>query len=188
MKTTHITRTVVIAAVVLLAGATFAFAHGGWGDDGYGYGGRMGGYGGYMMGPGYGGHMMGPGYGGYMMGPGYRGYRMGPGWGRGYGRGYGNLSDEQQAKIDAAQNKFLDETRTLRRDLDQKGDELRREMDRENPDAKKVAEIQKQISKLQAEFDQKAVQHRLEMRKLLPEDFQGRGYYGRGGYCWQDRD
>jgi Spy/CpxP family protein refolding chaperone len=190
MKTTHTTRTIIIAAVVLLAGATFAFAHGGWGNDGYGYGGRMGGYGGYMMGPGYGGRMMGPGYGGHMMGPGYRGDRMGPGWGRGNGRGYGygNLTDEQRAKIDSAREKFFDETRTLRRELDEKGFELRQELNRENPDAKKAAELQKQLSKLQADFDQKAVQHRLEMRKLLPEAFQGRGYYGRGGYCWQDRD
>jgi Spy/CpxP family protein refolding chaperone len=172
MKTTHTTKTIVIAAVVLMAGATFAFAHGGWGNNGYGNNG-------HMMGPGYSGHMMGPGYGGHM---------MGPGGGRGYHRGDSGLSDEARAKIDAARDKFYDETRSLRRDIDDKAYDLNKEMDKENPDANKVAELQKQLSKLETEFDQKAVQHRLEMRKLLPEDAQGsgRGYYGRGGNCWQD--
>jgi len=179
MKTTRTTKSIVIAAVVLIAGATLAFAHGGWDNDNYGNGRHMGGN--------YGG-MMGPGYRGYMMGPGYGGHMMGPGWGRGYGPGYGNLTDEQAAKIDAARDKFYDETRSLRRDIDDKAYELGKEMDKENPDTNKVGELQKQLSKLRAEFDQKAVQHRLEMRKLLPEEsrVQGRGYYGRGGYCWQD--
>jgi zinc resistance-associated protein len=173
MKTSRTTKSIVIAAVVLMAGVTFAFAHGGWGNDDYGYGG-------HMMGPGYGGQMMGPGYGGN--------YMMGPGWGRGYHRGNGDLSDEARAKIDAARDKFYDETRSLRRNIDDKAYELNKEMDKDNPDAGKVAELQKQLSKLQTEFDQKSVQYRLEMRKLLPEDFRGsgRGYYGRGGYCWQD--
>ena len=187
MKKFYSTRTIVIAAIVLLAGSALAFAHGGWGNNDYGYGGRM-------MGPGYGGYMMGPGYGGYMMGPGYGGRMMGPGWGRGYGAGYNNLSEEQRAKIDAARDKFFDETRSLRRSIDEKGYELRGEMNSEKPDAKKVAELQKELSKLQADFDQKAVQHRLEMRKLLPDNGRGygqgygRGYYGRGPYCWQDND
>jgi Spy/CpxP family protein refolding chaperone len=164
MKATRNTKSIVIAAVVLIAGATFAFAHGGWGNDDYGYGG----------------HMMGPGYGGN--------YMMGPGWGRGYHHGYGNLSDEDRAKIDAARDKFYDETRSLRRDIDDKAYDLNKEMDKDTPDANKVAELQKQLSKLQSEFDQKRVQHRLEMRKLLPENYQGseRGYYGRGGNCWQN--
>ncbi len=170
MKTTRTTKSIVIAAVVLIAGATFAFAHGGWDNDGYGYGRHMHGYHGGMMGPGYGGHM------------------MGPGWGRGYGPGRSNLSDEQVDKIEAARDKFYDETRSLRRDINDKAYDLGKEMDKENPDANKVADLQKQLSKLQADLDQKAVQHRLEMRKLLPEEsrVQGRGYYGRGGYCWQD--
>ncbi len=164
MKTTRNTKSIVIVAVILIAGATFAFAQGGWGNDDYGYGG----------------HMMGPGYGGNHM--------MGPGGGCGYHRGYGNLSDEDRAKINAARDKFYDETRSLRRDIDDKAYDLNKEMDKASPDVNKVAELQKQISKLQTEFDQKAVQHRLEMRKLLPEDVQGsqRGYYGRGGKCWRN--
>lgn len=177
MKTTRTTKSIVVAAVVLMAGATLALAHGGWDNGGYGR--HMGGY--------YGGHMMGPGYGGPMMGPGYGGPMMGPGWGRGYRGGNGDISDEDRAKIDAARDKFYDETRALRRDIDDKAYDLNKEISKDDPDAKKVAELQKQLSKLESEFDQKAVQHRLEMRKLLPESFQGRGWgpYGRGGYCWR---
>lgn len=91
--------------------------------------------------------------------------------------------------MDAARDKFFDETRSLRRDMDDKAYDLHKEMNNENPDAKKVAEIQKDLSKLQADFDQKAVRHRLEMRKLLPEKYQARGWgYGRGGRCWEDQD
>lgn len=175
MKTTNTTKSIVIAAVVLIAGATLAFAHGGgWGSGDYGYGG----------------HMMGPGYGGnYMMGPGYGGrHMMGPGWGRGDYRGNDDISNETRAKIDTARDKFYDETRTLRRDIDDKAYALNKEMDKDNPDSAKVSELQKQLSKLQSEYDQKSVQFRLEMRKLLPDDYDGpaRGYYGRGGYCWQN--
>jgi len=77
---------------------------------GYGWGpGMMGGYG---MGPGMmGGYGWGPGMmGGYGMGPGIMGgYGMGPGMTGGYGYGY---SKEQQ--------KFLDDTADLRRELHSK--------------------------------------------------------------------
>jgi hypothetical protein len=41
-------------------------------------------------------------------------------------------------------------------------------------------------SALQAEFDQKALAHRLDVSKLLPKQY-GRGFYGQGygsGDCW----
>jgi Spy/CpxP family protein refolding chaperone len=170
-------KSLMISAVLLFAGAAVVFAHGGYGRGGYG--GMMG------YGPGYGGHMMGygPGYG---MGPGMMGY--GPGYGYGPdGRGYGaNLTEEQQAKLDAAREKFFTETETLRDQIQDKrfalGDELRKE----NPDTGKVTALQKELSQLEGEFDQKAIQHQLEVRKILPERARrgyGRGYGG--GYCWQ---
>jgi Spy/CpxP family protein refolding chaperone len=166
MKITRTSQSIVIAAVVLIAGATFAFAHGGWGGDDYGYGRHMR---------------------GNMMGPGCQGRMMGPGQGRGHHHGYANLSDEERAKVDAAREKFFDETRSLRRDIDDQTYALRKEMNSDNPDSGKVAQLQKQLSSLQAEFDQKAVQHRLEMRKLLPEKFRGGGWgYGCGYRCWQN--
>lgn len=166
MKTTRTTQSIVIAAVILIAGATATFAHGGWGGDGYGHGRHMD---------------------GSMMGPCCQGRMMGPGQGRGFHRGYANLSDEDRAKIDAAREKFFDETRSLRRDIDDQAYALRKEMNSDNPDSGKVAQLQKQLSKLKAEFDQKMVQHRLEMRKLWPEKFRGHGWgCGYGYRCWQN--
>ena len=175
MKTTRTTQSIIVAAVVLIASAAVAFAHGGWGGDDDGYGHRMGGY---SMGPGCQGRMMGPGYGNNM---------MGPGQGRGHHHGYANLSDEERAKVDTAREKFFEETRSLRRDMDDQAYALRKEMNSDNPDSGKVAQLQKQLSKLEAEFDQKAVQHRLEMRKLLPEKFRDRGWGPGCGYrCRQN--
>ncbi|MEJ2157404.1 MAG: periplasmic heavy metal sensor [Desulfobacteraceae bacterium] len=166
---------------LIMAIAAVAFAHDGYGAYGDGYGG-------HMMGPGYGGrHMMGPGYGGrHMMGYGYGGGHMmgyGPGYGRhmgGYDR-WGALSEENAAKIDAARNDFYKATRELRNKIEDADIALRREMDKDKPDEGKVLDLQKKLSGLQAEFDQKAIAHRLEMRNLMPEGYRGRG--GRGGYC-----
>jgi len=158
-----------LAAVLTLGLAAVAFAHGGWG------------YGGGMMGPGYGG--------GYMMGPGYGGHMMGWDADDGpNGRGYcsrGNLSDEDAAKLNASQEKFYQDTRGLRDRIDEKELALRSEMNKDNPDQVKVYDLQKEISSLRADFDQKALAHQLEVRKLLPDNFRGSGYgYGRG-YCWE---
>jgi hypothetical protein len=168
---------------------------------GPGYGGMMGpGYGGgYMMGPGYGG-MMGQGYGGgYMMGPGYGGM-MGPGYGgpmMGYGPGYGpymngpgawgNLPEKDAAALNESQEKFFNETRDLRSQIQEKQIALNNALAGTNPDEGKVIQLQKELSGLQAKFDQKAIAHQLEVRKLLPKNFNqgahGRGY-GYGGYNW----
>ena len=133
----------------------------------------------FAHGPRGGGRMMG--YGGPMMGSGC-GY--GPrGWGA-----WGDLSDETRAQIAATREAFHKETRQLRDEIDDARIDLRDEMARENPDEAKVLNLRKRLSELEAEFDQKAVSHRLQMRKLLPEDFRGQGYgrgYGRGpGGCW----
>lgn len=168
-----------LATLVTLAIAAIAFAHGG-------YGSHMRGYGGYMMGPGYDGHMMGPGYGGYMMGPGYGGHMMGWDADEGpYGRGcdsWGNLSEEQEAKLRASQDKFYNETRVLRDRIEEKSLALNNEMNKTNPDQAKIFSLQKEISSLRGEFDQKAIAHRMDVRKMLPDDYRGRGYAR--GYCW----
>ncbi len=170
MKTKRSTKALIIVASIMLIGGAVAFAHGGSG------------YGGHMMGncSGYGdGQMMGKGSGcggGRMMGygPHMRGFSAGNG-----------LSDEELSKLDAAREKFFSETRQLRGRMDEKQVALRNEMIKDDPDAGKVVELQKELSKLRGEFDQKAVAHQLEMRKLMPEKYRNRGYgrgYG-GGYC-----
>ena len=161
-----------IIAVVLTVGiAALAFAYDGYGP---GYGGRMMGYGG--------------GY-GQMMGPGMMGY--GGGYGPGYGHmrgyygpnGYGDLSQDDAAKLEQSQEKFFNETRELRNSIRDKQFALDSELQRANPDRAKVADLQRQLSQLESQFDQKALDHQLELRKEFPQNAYSRGY-GRGGYCW----
>jgi zinc resistance-associated protein len=164
----------VLASVAVFAIAATSFA--GWGR---GYGG-----GGYHMGPGYGMH---------------RGWGQGPG---GYGdQGYqSDLSDEDAAKLDQERQAFFEATSDLRENLYQKELELRSELAKPEPDAKKAAGIQKEISNLESELDQKRLDHRIKMRKDFPRSGargygygsrgrgMGRGMYGGGGYgpgsCW----
>lgn len=175
MKKNRIRTMFIVAAVLTLVAGGLAMAHDGWG-------GPRGGYGGHMMG--YGGHMMGPVCGGHMMG---YGPMMGPGYGSGYG-GYGDLSQEEYEKLEAARDKFFDETRELRRQLDEKRYDIQKELAKENPDRDKITALQSDVSKLRSEFDEKALDHRLEVRDIVPESARGgRGYargYGGGGYCW----
>ncbi len=156
---------VVITAILILTGAGIAWAHDGWG----GRGGHMRGYGGHMMD--YGGHMRG--YGGHMMGP-------------GYGPGYGDLSKEDYNKLQASREKFFDQTRELRSELNEKHNDIQREMTKENPDRSKITSLQKDIYRLRAEFDAKALDYELEVRKMMPESARQPSYAGRyrRGYCW----
>jgi Spy/CpxP family protein refolding chaperone len=163
----NITRkALIITAIVFFTGAALAFAHGGHGR------GR---------------HMMGHGYGSGMMGYGTKGGMMGYDHHmRGF---YGNLSEEDAAKLDEAREKFFEETRSLKEQIDEKRFTLHQELNKKDPDTEKLTELQKALSKLESEFDEKALQHRLEIRKLFPDKPMGRGYKGGmgrgyGGYCW----
>ena len=131
-------------------------------------------------------------------GPGWR--HMG--WG---GTGYGykqNLTEEQRKALDQERQAFLNTTESLRQDLYTKNLELRSELAKDNPDAQKAAAVQKDISKLESELEQKQLDFMLNARKVAPDA--GRGYmlggrggmmgygpgYGngagrRGGYCWE---
>ena len=123
------------------------------------------------------------------------------GWGRGYGRqmgwgggpggcpgyGYGPgatqdiaLSDEQIKAIEEERSAFRKDTENLRQNLRVKELELRTELAQENPDTKKALALQKEISSLESDLDQKRIEHRIKMQKIMPEA--GRGYkMGRGG-------
>lgn len=133
----------------------------------------------------------------------------GPGWhhmgwgGPGDGYGYNqNLTDEQQKAIGQERQEFLNATESLRQDLYAKNLELRSELAKDNPDVQKAAALQKEISKLESDLDQKQLDFMLNARKVAPDA--GRGYmmggrggmmgygpgYGngagpRGGYCWE---
>ncbi len=169
----------VLAVVAVLAIAATSFA--GWGRGHWGYG--------RHMGPEYGMHH------GWEQGP------MGYG-GQGYqGRGYqGDLSDEDIAKLDKERQAFFEATSDLREKRYQKELELRSELAKPEPDAKKAVGLQKEISDLESQLDQKRLEHRIKMKKDLPRfgnrgygygprgRGMGRGMYGGGGYgpgsCW----
>ena len=114
----------VLVIAAVLAIAVTSFA--GWGRGHMGYG--------YHMGPGYG---------------------MRGGWGPGYGgQGYqSDLSEEDIARLDEERRSFFEATSDLREQLYQKELELRSELAKPEPDAKKAAGLQKEISKLEGEFD-----------------------------------
>jgi zinc resistance-associated protein len=130
------------------------------------------------------------------MGP---GYGMHQGWGYG-GPGYqGDLSDEQIARLDKERQDFYEATADLRDALYQKKLELRSELAKPEPDAQKAAGLQKEISSLENELDQKRLDHQIKMRKDFPRfgsrgygygpRGMGRGMYGGGGgygpgSCW----
>ncbi len=139
MKKLMVTLTVV--AILALSAGAFAFGpgwFGGWGNRGMGPGmmgsGMMGGYG---MGPG----MMGPGMmGGYGMGPGM----MGPG-GYGYDRnGYGY------------DNKYLDETADLRKELNEKRFEYFEAVRNPKTDPETVQKLEKEIAGIQQKLYEKS--------------------------------
>ena len=94
---------------------------------------------------------------------------------------WANLSDEQIKQLNAQKKAFWDATAELRQEIYQKRLELQSELAKKDPDAKKAAEIQKQISTLESRFDQKRIEHVIEMKKINPDA--GRGYMGGGSRC-----
>ena len=56
---------------------------------------------------------------------------------------------------------------------------MRSELFKENPDVSKAGALQKEISELESDLDQKRISHMIKIRKLNPNA--GRGYM-MGGY------
>ena len=97
----------------------------------------------------------------------------GRGMGYGHRGGYsgyaGDLSEDDIKAIDKERRAFFEATRDLRQDMYRKELELQTELAQKNPDAKKAAALQEDISKLESTFDQKRLEHMMEMRKIVPE-------------------
>ena len=98
-----------------------------------------------------------------------------------YGRGYNELSKEEQKQLTELENKFSNETNNLRNDIWSKSEELQRYLNSTNPDSQKLTEMQRELSNLRAEMDEKRLAYEVEARKILP-DTRFRGGYGRGYY------
>ena len=112
------------------------------------------------------------------MGYGHQGW-MHQGWGSpGFGA-WSNLSEEEFKKLYEERNVFFEETKELRQRLYEKELDLKSVLARENPDAQKGARLQKEISELEAQFDQKHLGHLIKMRKISP--YAGRGFMGHHG-------
>ena len=125
------------------------------------------------------------------------GHMMGN-WGRGPGnydpdnRGYAStLTREQQDRLTDLDRKFYDETRELRDKLWSKSTELNTALAETSPDTAKATMIQKEVSELRANLDEKRVAYEIEARKIAPDIRSGGGYgygrhmrgdYGRGKY------
>jgi len=122
-------------------------------------------------------------------GSGWNRHRMGS---RGFDRGFrGNLSDEALKEVTKERDAFFEATGELRRQIRQKKLELRAELAKDTPDAGKAVQIQKDVSKLKADFDGQRIEHRLRMKKIHPDLGQGfgsKGTKGSGkfdrGSCW----
>ena len=121
----------------------------------------------------------GPGWNGGHHMRGYWGSDPGSCWD--YGRGYTNLSKEEQKQLTELENKFSNETNNLRNDIWSKSEELQRYLNSTNPDSQKLTEMQRELSNLRAEMDEKRLAYEVEARKILP-DTRFRGGYGRGYY------
>lgn len=136
--------------------------------------------------------------------PGWRGGDYGC---PGYGYMTGDLSEEDLQKLDEQREAFFKSTQDLRQNIYQKQLALESEFAKKNPDAKIAANLQKEISDLKAQIDQKQIEYMIKMKKINPDLGQGlmgpgmmgyghgRGFRGYGhmmGYgpsfdrpCWQ---
>ena len=94
-----------------------------------------------------------------------------------FGR-YSGLTDEQIKNIENAREGFFNATNDLRDNIYQKQLELRSELAKQDPAINQVKNIQKELSGLEAKFDQKRLEYELETNKSVPGS--NRGFTGRG--------
>ena len=116
-------------------------------------------------------------------------YHHGPGWNQGgygcpgYGSMMGDMSEEEIQKMDEQRKAFFNSTEDLRRNIYQKRLALESEFAKKNIDAQIAANLQKEISDLKAQMDQKRIAHMIEMKKINPglgAGFMGPGMMGQG--------
>lgn len=104
------------------------------------------------------------------------------GHGRGPGYMMGNLTEDEARKINAERDAFFKATEDLRQDIYAKELELNSELAKKNIDTEKAAKLQKEISELESKFDQKRLDHMINLKKLNPNMARGFGMGMGGGY------
>jgi len=102
------------------------------------------------------------------------------GYKSGYGYSYSDLSPEQREKLQAQEKKFYEDTVQLRRELYQKRLEVRSLWVDPKADAEKIKAKQSEVFELQRRIQDKALEHQLAIRDLLPEEQFGQVPYGYG--------
>lgn len=122
-------------------------------------------------------------------------FAWGPGWGRGhhmkgnrgggqgycsqYDRGYASLDPEQQTKLGELDQKFSNETATLRNKMWEKSGELNTALNAPDPDTEKAKALQKEISDLRSQLAEQHLAFEIERRKIAPNAGSA-GRYGKG--------
>jgi len=128
-----------------------------------------------------------------------RGMGYGPGGGQcqgmrgggyepGSGSMMGNLTADEAKKINEEREAFFKATEELRQDIYAKEMELNSEIAKKNIDTERVSKLQKEISELESKFDQKRLDHMINMKRLNPnlaKGFGKRGGHMRGGPCYR---
>jgi Spy/CpxP family protein refolding chaperone len=104
----------------------------------------------------------------------YAGMGKGPG-NQGTGSASANLTDDQIKQMEAERNAFQTATQGIRQQLNEKRKALKTELAKQTPDSTTYVALQKEISDLQSQFDQKRLTHVLEMKKIDPNFVDGRG-------------
>jgi Spy/CpxP family protein refolding chaperone len=115
----------------------------------------------------------------------------------GAGRGWtSNLSPEQQERLRAQEQKFYEDTATLRTELYQRRLELQGLIVDPQADPETIKAKQQELFDLERQFQERALEHRLAVREVLDDRHHhgwghpwGKSGFGakRGyarGYCW----
>ena len=125
-------------------------------------------------------------WGGHMAGWNHGGYSE---------QGYGympNLTDDEIKKMENERATFFETTKELRENIYVKDLELRSELAKSNVNETRAAALQKELSKLRSQLDQKHMDHIMNVRKISPQvakGFMGMGYMGNNyasyAQCWE---
>lgn len=80
-----------------------------------------------------------------------------------------NLSKEDMEKVKAERDKFLKATQDLRQEIMSKRLLIQSELVKPVTDVQKAMALQKELSALEAEMDQKSLLHQLDIKKISPD-------------------
>jgi Spy/CpxP family protein refolding chaperone len=86
-----------------------------------------------------------------------------------------NLTDDQIKRMETERNAFKTATQGVRQQINEKRTALNAELAKQAPDASKCTALQKEVSDLQAQLEQKRVAHILEMKIIDPNFTEGPG-------------